>query len=97
MRKGEKNSSNEIKRRMKFKPGRSARSRAISGKQEQVCFVWERGCRAGGGYRRKGGCWGVGKNVYVYCDAVRGTNKSFMKGLLEKKKPALRTLANALA
>lgn len=28
---------------------------------------------------------GEEKNVYVYCDAVRGTNKSFMKGLLKKK------------
>lgn len=80
---------------MKFKPGRSARSRAIGGKQEQVCFVWEGG--GGGGGRGKAGCWGGGKNVYVYCDAVRGTNKSFMKGLLEKKKAALRTPANALA
>lgn len=44
---GKKNSSNEIKRRMKFKPGRSARSRAIGGKQEQVCFVWEVGGRGG--------------------------------------------------
>lgn len=44
-----KNSSNEIKRRMKFKPGRSARSRAIGGKQEQVRFVWEWGGGGGGG------------------------------------------------
>lgn len=76
---------------MKFKPGRSARSRAIGGKQEQVCFVWEWGGGGSGG--------GEEKNVYVYCDAVRGTNKSFMKGLLKKKKEkaALRTSANTLA
>lgn len=46
-----------------------------------------------------GGVRGEEKNVYVYCDAVRGTNKSFMKGLLKKKKEkaALRTAANTLA
>lgn len=44
------------------------------------------GCGGGGVAGEREGLRGlVKKNVYVFCDVVRGTNKSFMKGLLEKK------------